>query len=180
MDFCTFVFYERNSWSWTLLHIFWWTSKIYATTTRVLFYLLCNIISEFYKNIRKELELLALDIPTGETRVCFVSEMSHSLKKLAIRHAQIYRCVEQLNLSFGHFLFIEITLIFFAEINTAMYILDALCSMSKNWLFIFILVIWLIYWLLNFSILCFSSHRIENEVYNHINLNLNAELTTHF
>lgn len=54
MDFCTFVFYERSSWSWTLLHIFWWASKIYATTTRALFYLLCKIVSEFYINIRKE------------------------------------------------------------------------------------------------------------------------------
>ena len=156
-----------NGRSSALLNFLWCASKIYATTGRMLYYLLCKIISEFYISMRKEIDFIANNIPPNDSsKIIFVSEISDTLTKLANHNVLIaYRCVEQLNFCFGHFLFIEITYIFFAEINTAMYILEHLCSKSNNGLLIWILIMWLVYFLLNFSILCFSSHRIENVVF---------------
>ena len=143
-----------NGRSSALLNFLWCASKIYATTGRMLYYLLCKIISEFYISMRKEIDFIANNIPPNDSsKIIFVSEISDTLTKLANHNVLIaYRCV-------------EITYIFFAEINTAMYILEHLCSKSNNGLLIWILIMWLVYFLLNFSILCFSSHRIENEVF---------------
>ncbi len=88
-----------------------------------------------------------------------------SLTKLRNQHALVYRCVEQLNVCFGHFFLIDITFIFLTEINTAVYTLEGLCAEPINWLHVLGNLSLIVYWIVNFSIICISSHRIENEVF---------------
>ena len=141
---------------WALLNVFCLATQIWASTGRMLFYLLCKIVSGFYTNIRKDIDFIASDIPSEGA--------ADRLTKLMNQHSLVYRCVEQLNVSFGHFLLIEITFIFVTEINTAMYILEALCAEPINWLHVLGNLSLIVYWIVNFSIICLSSHQIENEV----------------
>ena len=156
MDIATWVYCLDYGWLWILLNVLWWSSNIYATTGRMLFYLLCRIISENYVNIRKEIELLKNNI--------FVIEdfVSVRLSKLSHRHLLVCQCVDQLNESFGLILLIEITYIFINEISTAMYLLTTIYT--ANWLWLPISLLWNIYNTVNFSIICFSSCRVKNEV----------------
>ena len=163
MDTSTFITIMPQGQLWALLNACWWASNIYATTGRILFYLLCTIISEHYINIKIELDSLAHNIASDNSKIQF-SAMADRLSKLADKYALVYECVEQLNISFGHFLLFDITCIFVNEINSTMYLLTDLYSVSSDWLSISIAAMWNIYGLINFSLLCFSSHRIGNDV----------------
>jgi len=142
-----------------LLHAIGIASKIYATTIRMLFYLLCSIVSEFYVNIRKGMELIASDVASSDG-----SQICDRFTKLIDQHAFAYRCAEQLTDCFGHFLLIEVTYIFLAVINWAMFLLDTLCSEKRDWLMEVGHLVIMIYWIVNFSVICFACHRIEDEV----------------
>ena len=50
--------------------VLWWMSDIYAATARILFYLLCRIISEYFLCMKKEIELMA----TNEINNLLVSD----------------------------------------------------------------------------------------------------------
>lgn len=160
----TFINSMPDGQLWALLNVFWWASKIYPTTGRILFYLLCRITSEHYVQIKNEIDSLTNTFPASD---CYKSQFpatSNRLKRLTYQHALVYECVELLNISFGHFLLFDITYIFISEINSTMYLLSEMFSESSDWLSISIIAIWNIYALINFSILCFSSHRTGNEV----------------
>lgn len=158
-----FVFTVPQGRLWALLHVFWWATKMWASTCRILFYLICKIISEFYISINQEIYFIANDTSSdGKNIRDFV--LADYLKKLRNQHALVYRCVAQLNVCFGHFLLIDITFIFLTEINTAMYTLEALFSEAIDWLHVLGNLPLMIYWIANFSIVCLSSHQIENEV----------------
>ena len=160
----TFINSMLDGHLWALLNVCWWASKIYATTGRMLFYLLCWILSEDYINIKKEIDSLAHVFVVNGSKIELFPAMADRLTKLANKYSLVYECVEQLNISFGHFLLFEITYIFVSQINSTMYMLSDLFSVSSDWLSILIIVVWNIYALINFSILCFSSHRIGNDV----------------
>ena len=159
-----FVFTLPNGRLWALLHVFWWATKIWATTGRMLFYLLCKIVANFYINIRKEVEFIASNNISSNGKLIPGCVAADRITKLANLHALVYQCVEQLNVHFGHFLLIEISFIFLTEINTAMYTLEALFSEPVNWLHALGNLTLVLYWLLNFSIICISSYQIESEV----------------
>lgn len=159
----TFINSMPDGHLWALLNVLWWGSKIYATTGRMLFYLLCRITTENYINIKKEIDFLSRVCLENECKIQFPGT-TERLKKLSDKYALVYECVEQLNICFGHFLLFDITYIFVSEINSTMYLLSDLFSVSSDWLSISIIAMWNIYALVNFSIVCFSSHRIGNEV----------------
>ena len=83
-----------------LLHAIGIATKIYATTIRMLLYLLCTIVSEFYVNVRKGMELIASDIASSDSDS---SQICVSFTKLIDQHAFAYRCAERLNDCFGTF-----------------------------------------------------------------------------
>ena len=99
MDTSTFITIMPQGQLWALLNACWWASNIYATTGRILFYLLCTIISENYINIKIELDSLAHNIASDNSKIQF-SAMADRLSKLADKYALVYECVEQLNISF--------------------------------------------------------------------------------
>ena len=156
MDIVTLVYCLDDGWLWTTLNVLWWSSKIYATTGRMLFYLLCRIISENYVNIRKEIELIKSSV------VLNVDVVSDRLTTLSHQHLLVCQCVDKLNESFGLILLIEITYIFINEINSAMYLLTTIYT--AYWLWLPICVLWNIYTTVNFTIICFASNGIKNEV----------------
>lgn len=139
---------------WASFNVIGWSTKIYATTGRMLFHILCRIISENYINLRKEIELIKSSILDGDV-------VSDRLTKLAHQHLLICQCADKLNKSFGLILLIEITCIFINEINLAMYLLMSIYTDSNDW---FIMQSFVIYTFANFAIICFSSSQITNEV----------------
>ena len=65
-----------------LLHAIGIATKIYATTIRMLFYLLCTIVSEFYVNVRKGMEFIARDIASSDSessQICVRLWQQHTL-----------------------------------------------------------------------------------------------------
>ena len=159
MCIANFYAYINDGLLFATINLIGWSGRIYATTGQMLFYLLCRIISENYVNIRKEIEIIKNIIRLD---VDFVSDR---LTELAHQHLLVCQCVDKLNQCFGLILLIEITCIFVNEINAAMYLLVALYINSNDWLRITINLTWNIYALVNFSIICFSSNKITNEVY---------------
>ena len=147
-----------HDFSWITMMVLWWMSDIYAATARILFYLLCRIISEYFLCMKKEIELMA----TNEINNLLVSDR---LSKLADQHKSICRCVDKINKCFGLFLLIDIINIFFNEINFSVYIVTDLGSVEPiDWVSTISEVIWLIYSFGYFSIICFASDRIQKEV----------------
>ena len=158
MNSVMFVDLRNDDLSWTSINILWFATNIYATTARMLFYFLCRILSDYYINIRKEIEHIAMN----ETNIFLVSDR---LSKLADQHKSICRCVDKINKCFGLFLLIDIINIFFNEINFSVYIVTDLGSVEPiDWVSTISEVIWLIYSFGYFSIICFASDRIQKEV----------------
>ena len=169
-----FIYYLSGGVLWASLNVFWWSSRIYATTGRMLFFLLCRIISEHYINIRKEIEMLKSRISLD------VGLVSDRLTKLSHQHLSVCQCVDNLNQIFGLILLFEITCIFINEIIQTVYLLVALHIHSSDWLSISIILFWDTYFLVSFSIICSASYRIRNEVKKIIKLFTFLKINTSF
>ena len=158
MNSVMFVDLRNDDLSWTTINILWFATNIYATTARMLFYFLCRILSDYYINIRKEIEHIAMN----ETNIFLVSDR---LSKLADQHKLICRCVDKINKCFGLILLIDVINIFFKEINNSVYLVMEFGSAeSIDWLSTAIVVSWILYSIVYFSIICLSSDQIQKEV----------------
>jgi len=107
---------------------------------RVLFAILCHLITDLYKSIGKKIDkLMTVD-----------AEIPNSLKQLKSDHLMVFRCV---------------MLTFIGFINWSIYSLTILVSVEMNWLFVMLIISSFTVHTANLILTCFSSDRVHVEVF---------------
>ena len=130
-------------------------SNMYGSLGRVLFAILCHLITDMYKLIGKKIDkLMTVD-----------AEIPNSLKQLKSEHLLVFRCVGELNRCFGPILLFDIIFTFIGFINWSMYSLTILVSVEMNWLFVMLIISSFTLHTANLILICFSSDRIHVEVF---------------
>lgn len=146
-----------------LLDITILVSNMYGSLGRVIFAILCLLITEVYKTIGKKIAKVTVD---ADGQILAQEEISNSLKRLRSEHLLVSRCVDELNRCFGPILLFDIIFTFIGFVNWSMYSLTTFVSEEANWLFCMLVISVFTMHTANLTLICFSSDRILLKVTN--------------